>query len=113
MLVGAIVAFVLAAGGGLIMLTMLLKDRQPPRIITVVHGLAALTGIGLLVAYIVNSIGDRPTTSLIIFIIAALGGLTILALDLQKRRIPRGLLVLHPLIAAIGLVLLIIFVTSM
>lgn len=112
MLVGAIVAFVLAAGGGLIMVSMLYKDRQPPRIITVIHGLAAATGIVLLILYTLNAVDGKPTTSLIIFILAALGGFTILALDLQRSKIPRALLFLHPVIAVIGLILLLLFVKS-
>ena len=47
--------------------------------------------------------------SLAIFIVAALGGFVLLTLDTLKKRIPKPLAIIHPLVAVAGLIILIIY----
>jgi hypothetical protein len=48
-------------------------------------------------------------TSIILFILAALGGLTLFTIDMKHKPIPKFLALLHPLLAVIGLIVLIIY----
>lgn len=49
------------------------------------------------------------TLIIAIFIIAALGGFVLLSFHLRNKPVPRALAVIHGLVAALGLVLLIIY----
>jgi len=44
-----------------------------------------------------------------IFVLAALGGFVLLSFHLRNKSVPRALAVIHGLVAALGLVLLIVY----
>lgn len=108
----AIVLFVIGALLGLYILTHVLKDKPTPKVSVLLHGL--FVAIALILVIIRAAKGTDVTStliaSLIFFLIAALGGFVMVYIDLGKGKLPpKGLAILHPILAAVGLVLLIVF----
>lgn len=107
----AIALFVIGAIFGLIVLTSILRNKTTPKLVVLFHGVFVATGlVAVLIAVLTGQTDKLVVTGLILFLIAALGGFTLLTIDLLKRPIPKWLAVLHPLIAAAGLVSLIVYV---
>lgn len=110
MLIAAIIFFAVGAIFGLTVLLKAEKGLETPKPLVFIHGLLVATGLVLVLIVVLGSSGSSPVASLVIFVIAALGGFTLLSFDLQKKPLPKALLYLHPVIAAVALVFLIIFV---
>jgi hypothetical protein len=111
MLIVAICLFILAAIFGLVILTAILKNQPTPKRFVFSHGPIAVVALILVILHYMQGNHDGLLyASLVIFILAALGGLTLFTIDMSKRPIPKSLALLHPLAAATALVLLIIYV---
>jgi hypothetical protein len=108
----AIVLFVLAAIFGLIVLIAILRNKPTPKPVVFIHGGVAAVALLLVILFTAGSSGEGPILSLVLFIIAALGGFTLFATDMRKKPIPKWLAMLHPLAAVAGLISLIIFVVK-
>lgn len=94
-MVTIIVLFAVAAVFGLTLIIPILQGKTPTRAFVFIHGgLAAIALIMLIVRY-VNEAEAVPVISLILFVVAALGGFVLVARDLQKQPIPKGLAVVH------------------
>ncbi|MGE5401665.1 MAG: hypothetical protein ACM3S2_14790 [Ignavibacteriales bacterium] len=107
----AIVLFAAGALFGLHILTHVLQNKATPKVSVVVHGLLVAIGLVMVIAAEVIGGSGRLMTSMIFFIIAALGGFVMVYFDIMKKQVPpKALAILHPILAAIGLVLLIIYV---
>ncbi|MFD2245394.1 hypothetical protein [Pontibacter ruber] len=104
----AIEFFALAALLGMYLLTFVLRGKETPKAIVFTHGPLAAVGIILLIVYILKG-GPNPWDSLILFVLAALGGAYMLFRDLTGRPIPPLLAVGHGLLAVTGFVLLLVF----
>lgn len=108
MLYTIIALFALAAIMGMALLSYVLRDKETPKGIMIVHGLFAATGLVLLLSYV---FGDKPgpVESAVLFVVAALGGFIMAARDLTGKKIPKWLAVAHGLIAVSGFVFLLLF----
>ena len=106
----AIGFFGIAAAFGLILFLQLVCDRPTLKPAVVLHGIFALSGLGLLAAYLINHYHKALLNSVIILGLTALGGLTLLGFDLKKKAPPKLLLFLHPVAAIVGLVFLISYI---
>jgi hypothetical protein len=107
----AVIVLVLAAIGGMTLAAIRLRGAPwPPLWLALVHGAVAATGIGLLIyAAISPGIPTLAQVALGIFILAALGGaLLFLGFHLQRKALPILFVLGHGLIAATGLVLLLL-----
>ncbi len=104
----AIGFFALAALFGLYLISFVLNGRETPKAIVFTHGPLAAIGLVLLIIYISRG-GPGPIESLILFLLAALGGLYMLFRDLTGRRIPKVLAIGHGLLAVTGFILLLVF----
>ena len=111
MLIAAIILFISAMSFGLVLLTALLQERVVNNKALLAHGIIAGIAILLMIIYLwrVDSSASL-ITSLVLFIGAAIGGLTLAHLDFRQGIIPKVLVVLHPLVALAGLVVLISYV---
>ncbi len=105
----AIVLFVLAIFFGFIVFIQLLCDKPSFKPAVLIHGVVAGLGLICLGTYAVLHVGTKPWLSLGILSLAAIGGLLLLNFDLQKKPMPKLLLVLHPLAALTGLAVLIYY----
>lgn len=110
MLLTAIILFAFAAVLGLSVLVPVLKNNSTSKPMAILHGALAAVGLVLVLIVVLNASGPAPTGSLIFFAVAALGGFVMFGMDIKKKRIPKVLALGHPLLAAVGLIQLILFV---
>lgn len=108
MLISAIFIFALAALLGLYLLSFVLRKKDTPKGVAFTHGPLGAIGIVILLIYSVLYT-PKPIVSLIIFIIAALGGFVLIYRDLTGKTLPRWLAITHGSIAVIGFLTLLIF----
>ncbi|PJD90721.1 MAG: hypothetical protein CK424_08620 [Legionella sp.] len=101
--------FFLAIFFGLIVFIQLACDRPSFKPAVFLHGLVAILGLSCLVTYTVLHAGAKPIASVVVLLLAALGGITLLSFDVRKKPMPKLLLVLHPLAALIGVALLVYY----
>lgn len=113
MLTTSIILFAVAAIFGLILITSLLKKKEIPKLTAVIHGLVAATALVILIIFSVNSAGASPTLSVVLFIIAAIGGIILFARDLGKKPGPAWLALIHAGVAVISFLILLVFAFSM
>lgn len=110
MIYTSIAFFALAAILGMILLSYVLREKETPKGVVFTHGPLAAIGLILLILYTVNQPG--PVESIVLFTIAALGGVVMLVKDLSGKKIPKWLAVLHGLLAVSGFIFLLVFAFS-
>jgi hypothetical protein len=107
----AVIVLGLAALGGLTLAIIRLRGAPaPPTWLALVHGAVAATGVGLLAnVYLTVGLELYAKIALVIFILAALGGLVLfLGFHLAGKALPIPLVIGHGLIAVSGYVLLLL-----
>jgi len=105
-----IALFAIAAVLGVTILVNWLNKRDAPRGVVYSHGIVAAIALVLLIVYVVNNRSNAPTTSLVLFVVAAIGGVYMFTRDLNHKNSPIAIAVLHALLAVGGFVALLIFV---
>jgi hypothetical protein len=111
MLYVIITLFALAAVMGLVIATAIFnKKLSTPKPAVVAHGIFGATALVLLIYYMVQNPDNYPKVSLILFIVAALGGFVLLYNDLKKNPGPLSIVIVHALVAVTAFVLLLAFV---
>jgi len=111
MLRAAACLFLLTALGGLLMAGIrFMGKRNPPPWIAMLHGLLAGAGVTLLAyAVLAGTVPATATLALLLFVLAALGGLVLnLKYEWNRVLLPTPLLVGHALVAVVGFVLLLV-----
>ena len=110
MLTAIIILFAVAAVLGItVAVSIITKNPATPKPAVYAHGLFAATALVLLIIYTMNNETSGTQLSLIIFVIAALGGFILFYNDLKKKPGPVGLVVVHALAAVTAFVLLLIY----
>lgn len=104
MLKVAIVLFAVAAIGGLVMATMHFRGRTPPPLVlALLHGALAASGLILLLLAVIRAgAAGTAAVALGLFVLAALGGFTLLGFHLRGRTLPNALVAGHGLLAVAG-----------
>ncbi len=110
LLVNAVVLFAMGAGAGLTMAIMHFRRSSRPRaLIAIAHGTFAGAGIVTLVWTVVKMGGDhRVQIALALFLVAAVGGLTLLTFHLRGRALPSALIIGHGLVAVTAFIVLVV-----
>ncbi|HYG20478.1 MAG TPA: hypothetical protein VD816_16175 [Ohtaekwangia sp.] len=104
-----IILFAIAAVLGIAIAVAIISNKPAtPKPAVYAHGLFAATALALLIIYTLNSESSGTRLSLILFVIAALGGFVLFYRDLKKKPGPVGLVVVHALAAVTAFVLLLI-----
>ena len=111
MLTLAIILFAIGVLFGLIVLTSFLRHGVTPKGSVIVHGILILIALILVIVYVTNN-KPGPLVAMVMFIITAVFGFALLAIDLSRKPLPRFLVFLHPFLAAISLIVLIIWTVS-
>ncbi len=95
-----------------IVIAMAIYQKKPstPKGIVAAHGIFAATALVLLIFYWLDNPNNSVRTSIILFVVAALGGAVLLVNDLRKKPGPFGLVVVHALVAVSAFLLLLGFV---
>jgi hypothetical protein len=105
MLVYAVLCFLAAALGGLVLAASLLRGRLAPWALSLVHAALGALGVVLtLIAVLDGAVGAR--IALIVLAVAALGGLFLASFHLRDRPGPKPVVLLHALLAVAGVALL-------
>jgi len=108
MLISAILFFALAALLGLYLLSFVLQNKNTPKGVAFTHGPLAATGLIILIIYAFFH-NPSPIVSIILFVLAAFGGVMLIFRDLTGKSVPKWMAVGHGLTAIVGFVFLIIF----
>ncbi len=104
----AITLFSLTAIFGMYLLSLILYNKETPRGAAAIHGLFAITGLALLIIFSRNN-EQSPIVSIVLFTLAAVGGLMLIYKDVTGKKIPKWLAVVHGVTAVIGFGFLILF----
>lgn len=110
MIYAAIALFALAAILGLTILIKWITKQEASKGVVYSHGIVAAIALVLLIVYCFQNPEHFPKTSLILFIIAALGGFYMLFTDLKKKPHPLAVAFIHGLLAVGGFLVLLAFV---
>ncbi|MBL7931523.1 MAG: hypothetical protein JNL60_06465 [Bacteroidia bacterium] len=104
-----IALFALSAVLGLIILINWLTKKNAPRGVVYSHGLVAALALVLLIVYAVQNPDNFPKASIILFVIAALGGFYMFFNDLKKKTSPLAIAFIHALLAVAGFIMLLAY----
>lgn len=105
MLASATILFAIAALGGITMLVLHLRRGHLPLALALAHGVLAAAGLVLLILAILLA-GASAVVSLVLFIIAALGGFFLFALYLRGSKLPTPVVFIHGGVAVIAFLIL-------
>jgi len=104
----AVIVFAIAAVGGLILALHVLRDRFAPWSLSILHALLGATGLVLVsLAVVGDEGGSLILGSLLMLVVAALGGFFLASFHLRKRLPPKAIVILHALLAIVGVGLLV------
>ena len=107
MLIYAIVAFAVAAVGGLILASHVLRNRLAPWVLSMLHALLGAAGLVLLIVLVLQGAApSRLAAALGLLVLAALGGFFLASFHLRKRIAPKPAVLVHAGVAVIGFVTL-------
>lgn len=99
--------FALGAIIGMYLLTLVLKNKKTPKAAAFIHGAFVGLALILLIIYVSRN-AVAPVASLVLFIVAALGGFVLIYRDLMGKPIPKWLAVGHGLIAVTAFIFLLV-----
>jgi len=105
------VLFAITALGGVVMAVIRFSGKpHPPSWLAMVHGLLAGAGLTLLAyAYFAASVPTFAALALLLFVIAALGGVALnLGYHLKDMALPIWLVVVHAAVAVVAFLLLVL-----
>jgi hypothetical protein len=103
MLTYAIVIFAVAAVGGLILASSVLRNKLAPWALSIIHALLGAAGLVVLIVMLLQgSTGSRLTAALALLVVAALGGFFLASFHLRKKIAPKAVVIVHAGIAVIG-----------
>ena len=111
MLYTTIALFALAALLGMYLISFVLQGKETPKSVAFIHGGFAAAALVLLIYY--TATGAGPVESVVLFVIAALGGFVMIARDLSGKSIPKWLAMVHGLVAVTGFVFLLVHAFAM
>jgi len=103
MISNAIIVLAITAIGGLLLASKVLKGKQAPWALSIIHALLGATGLILLIIEAMNS--DWPgqlSASLALLVVAALGGFYLASNHLRGSISPKGVVVIHAGVAVVG-----------
>ncbi len=106
MLTYAVFFFAVAAVGGLVLASSVLRGKLAPWPLSLIHAGLGATGLVLLILAVMNGADNRITIALVILAVAALGGFFLASIHLRQKVAPSGVVIVHAGAAVIGFLLL-------
>lgn len=103
--------FALGALIGMYLLALVLQKKETPKSVALIHGLFVAAALVLLIIYNVEH-GPGLVESIVLFVVAALGGFVLFMRDLTGKAIPKWLAVGHGLTAVAGFIFLLVYAFS-
>jgi len=110
----AAILFAIAALGGVVMALIRFSGRDyPPVALAVVHGLFAAAGlIALLLTAFAPGVATSIRIALLLFMLAAIGGFSLVYFHAKRRPLPISYVVIHGLVAVLAFGILIVGIMS-
>ena len=103
MLTYAAIVFAIAALGGIVLALHVLRDRLAPWALSLLHAALGAAGIVLmLIALARGEGGSLALPSVVLFVIAALGGFFLASFHYRKTFPPKVVVIVHALVALAG-----------
>ena len=103
MLTYALVIFAIAAVGGLVLASSVLRGKLAPWAISIVHALLGATGLIVLAIAVLNGTGSsRAAAALGLLVVAALGGFYLASIHLRGSVAPKAIVFVHAGVAVVG-----------
>jgi hypothetical protein len=114
MVAAMIVIFAIAAVAGVILAALHFSGKNLPMALALFHGVFAVVGVILLILGIMKLSGAGILGgALALFVVAALGGLTLFfGFYLRRKKLSTPIVGLHALFAVIGFLLVIVYAAS-
>jgi hypothetical protein len=106
MLTYAVLVFAIAALGGLILASWVLRGKFAPWSLSLLHAGLGAAGLILILLAILQGTAGVITAAFVIFLIAALGGFYLASLHLRKNIAPTAVVVIHAVLAVTGFLIL-------
>jgi hypothetical protein len=106
MLTYAVLIFAIAAVGGLILASSVLRNRFAPWTLSLLHAGLGAAGLILVLLVILQGGTSAILAAFFLLLCAALGGFYLASLHLRKHIPAKGIVVLHALLAASGFLVL-------
>lgn len=103
MLTYALIIFAVAALGGLVLASSVLRGKMAPWAISILHALLGATGLVCLILVVLQGAAPaRVTAALGILVLAALGGFYLASIHLRKQVAPKAVVFVHAGVAVTG-----------
>lgn len=106
MLTAAVIVFAVAALGGVVLALHVLRDKLAPWALSLLHAVLGAAGLVLLVLLLLDGGAALLGWALGLFVVAALGGFWLASRHAKKELPPKGVVVLHALLAVCGFAVL-------
>ncbi len=105
----AVLLIAVAAVVGLYMAIGHFRGRSPPPTgAALLHGVLAVSGVVLLLIGVLQiGFGTVHTWALVLFAVAALGGLYLVSFHMRRRALPSAVVVIHGMVAAVAFLILV------
>jgi hypothetical protein len=103
-----IALFALGALIGMYLLALVLQKKETPKFVAFVHGAFVAAALILLIIYSTQH-RPQPIESIVLFVIAALGGATLIVRDLTGKSLPKWLAIGHGVVAVVGFIFLLLY----
>lgn len=99
----AILIFAIAAIGGLVLASSVLRNKLAPWALSIVHALLGAAGLVVLIVMVLQgSAPGRLTAALGLLVLAALGGFFLASFHMRGRIAPKAVVFVHAGVAVIG-----------
>ena len=108
-----VLLFAVAAVFGVSLIVPVLQGKTPARGLVFAHGGIAAVALVMLLLKFFDQPGSVPQLSLILFVVAALGGFVLFSNDLRKQAIPKPLALIHAAAAVVGFLVLLFLVFNL
>jgi hypothetical protein len=102
----AVIVLAIAAVGGLIMAARIFGGKMAPWALSILHALLGATALVLILINVMNGAAGTLLTAFVLLVVAALGGFYLASFHVRKQLPPKGVVVIHALVAVAGFLLL-------
>ena len=107
MLTYALIVFAIAAVGGLVLASSVLRGKLAPWALSILHALLGATGLVLLLLGVMGGSGaGRAVAALGLLVVAALGGFYLASIHARKAVAPKAVVFIHAGVAVTGFLVL-------
>jgi hypothetical protein len=98
----AAIIFAVGALGGIVLAAHVLRDKFAPWALSLLHAALGAVGIVLLLVAVIGGARGNTALSLVLFVVAALGGFFLASFHYRKQLPPKVVVVVHALVAVAG-----------